>query len=516
MPEYFGGTADYPYQKDDGHLSCGTGKIFKYRAMFDIIDMPWDWPVEVNYHEAKAFCRWKFAQDGLKYRLPTEAEFRLMRAEEMEGQNELSQDEFVNPEIDVAMRPEIPRNLNMRFGSSSPVDMFVPTKTGIYDPYGNVWQWVEDHFSPLPGSEIHYLYDDFSTPCYDGWHTMIMGGSWASVGELASLFARYHFRRHFFQHLGFRYVVTSAQETWDGSSSAVNIFETRSDVSNSIANSYLPSDKKFERIKQIDLPNAHDYHRNLAELVWRVFRKHNPACVEPSVLDIGCGVGGTCIQLTRFFSHVVGMDQSESLIRVARLMQHHGEIDFNLFEEGMLVHPEVAHVSFVAPDADRSRIVYLHSSIENLSDELKQLAPFDCIVVSDVLDKLVQPLHLIEAIRSLLKTEGVLVVSSCNDWHENSTPRMNWLGGFKMNGETFTTIDMLSRSFAPSTRLPLQMVEQCDMPRLVREHKRKFLLTINQVSVWSGLSSLSDHESTSDDSVDQINGNGDDKLAQTS
>jgi hypothetical protein len=33
---------------------------------------------------------------------------------------------------------------------------------------------------------------------------MIMGGSWASCGDCASSFARYSFRRHFYQHCGFR------------------------------------------------------------------------------------------------------------------------------------------------------------------------------------------------------------------------------------------------------------------------------------------------------------------------
>ena len=32
------------------------------------------------------------------------------------------------------------------------------------------------------------------------------GGSWVSTGDEASRFARYSFRRHFFQHLGFRMV----------------------------------------------------------------------------------------------------------------------------------------------------------------------------------------------------------------------------------------------------------------------------------------------------------------------
>ena len=43
--------------------------------MFNVLEMPWDWPVDVNYHEAKAFCCWK----GPEYRLPAEAEHHLMR-----------------------------------------------------------------------------------------------------------------------------------------------------------------------------------------------------------------------------------------------------------------------------------------------------------------------------------------------------------------------------------------------------------------------------------------------------
>ena len=43
--------------------------------MFEVMEMPMDWPAEVNYHEAKAFCAWK----GSDYRLPTEAEHHAIR-----------------------------------------------------------------------------------------------------------------------------------------------------------------------------------------------------------------------------------------------------------------------------------------------------------------------------------------------------------------------------------------------------------------------------------------------------
>lgn len=43
--------------------------------MCEEIDMPWDWPVEINFHEAKAYCNWL----GADYRLLTEAEFHAVR-----------------------------------------------------------------------------------------------------------------------------------------------------------------------------------------------------------------------------------------------------------------------------------------------------------------------------------------------------------------------------------------------------------------------------------------------------
>lgn len=47
--------------------------------MYDVIDMPWEWPVDVNYHEAKAYCQWK----GPDFRLPTEAEHHRMAGEQV-------------------------------------------------------------------------------------------------------------------------------------------------------------------------------------------------------------------------------------------------------------------------------------------------------------------------------------------------------------------------------------------------------------------------------------------------
>lgn len=171
------------------------GHCFRYRAMFDVIDMPWDWPVEVCWLEAHAFCQWK----GKGYRLIREAEHHRLR-------DAYEADPADSATIDHLFRSEVPGNMGLKYGSSTPVDFYPPTRAGFYDVFGNVWEGTEEHFHPLPGFQTHPYYDDFSTPCFDGLHNMIMGGSWISTGDESSIFARFHFRRHFYQHLGFRLV----------------------------------------------------------------------------------------------------------------------------------------------------------------------------------------------------------------------------------------------------------------------------------------------------------------------
>ena len=59
---------------------------------------------------------------------------------------------------------------------------------------------------------MHPFYEDFSTPCFDGLHHVIMGGSFMSTGNEASIFSRFHFRPHFFQHASFRVVEPQADK----------------------------------------------------------------------------------------------------------------------------------------------------------------------------------------------------------------------------------------------------------------------------------------------------------------
>ena len=162
-------------------------EAFKYRAMFDVLDMPMDYPVEVNAHEAWAYCRWR----GKDFRLLTEAEYSLIAFKPLQEKDPAFSNDY---------------NLNMRYGSPTPVGFMnqCQTELGFNDLCGNVWEWIKDDFYPLPGFRPHPLYDDFSMPYFDKDHSMMLGGAWATTGTGASKYYRLWFRRNFYQHAGFR------------------------------------------------------------------------------------------------------------------------------------------------------------------------------------------------------------------------------------------------------------------------------------------------------------------------
>lgn len=167
-----------------------TENDFRYRAMFDDLRMPHSWPVEVNAHEAWAYCLWR----GGGWRLPSEGEFTRIA----DGCPMCDGDSIFTEGY----------NLNLAYGSPTPVGHCELTESplGLRDCYGNVWQWLRDDFNPLEGFEAHPLYTDLSLPYFDDRHSMMLGGSWASTGTSGSRFYRQWFRRKFHQHAGFRLV----------------------------------------------------------------------------------------------------------------------------------------------------------------------------------------------------------------------------------------------------------------------------------------------------------------------
>lgn len=154
--------------------------------------MPLNYPVEVSYHEASAYCKWK----GPNFRLIKESEFNVIRGEEINSEYTEDMGAF-DREVG---------NTHLKFGGSTPVDYYNASTLGFHDCYGNVWEWSQDWYRSLPGFKQMSLYPDYSAPCFDHAHSTILGGSWASTGSISSTYAKFGFRRHFYQNVGFRLV----------------------------------------------------------------------------------------------------------------------------------------------------------------------------------------------------------------------------------------------------------------------------------------------------------------------
>jgi len=199
------------------------GHEYFQRNLINEMPLPLNWPVEVNYLEAKAFCNWKNQQSDEYIRLPSEAEWQCLR-------NSI--------DVDLPAWQQAPGNINLEYyASSCPVDQFV--QQGFYDVIGNVWQWTESVIDGFAGFEVHPLYDDFSTPTFDGKHNLIKGGSWISTGNEAIKHSRYAFRRHFTQHAGFRYISTKKTNI---PTPALNPYETDRDICQQLASHYGTAD----------------------------------------------------------------------------------------------------------------------------------------------------------------------------------------------------------------------------------------------------------------------------------
>lgn len=319
---------------DDTHSGNDTNEQkYKYRAMFDNLEMPWSWPVEINYHEAKAYCKWK----GNDCRLLTEAEHNAIRGKQAPPS--------AGTVCDAIFGTDYNYNFNMKYGSSTPVNMFPANELGFHDVFGNVWQWQEDHFNGL-STHTHWFYDDFSAPCYDGRHNMILGGSWVSTGDEASRFARFAFRRHFLQHAGFR---LAKSVTYSSESVALPVRLINTEVY--VLGAGVEENKIYldQKIQPEFYPSANvQYGFETQTALYGIiemefgFRKSFPAVVAEacheivahhgvhphSALWLGAGSGRGPFILSRIFENILALDYCARFLETAMKLQRGTRVTF--------------------------------------------------------------------------------------------------------------------------------------------------------------------------------------------
>ncbi len=416
---------------------------WQLRLMTGIVAMPWDWPVEVNCHEASAFCNWKKATTGLAVRLPTEDEwYRLYDACNL-AEVEAGRTASANIHLD-------------HYASPCPVNQFRHGE--LFDVTGNVWQWTLTPIYPYEGFEVHPLYDDFTTPTFDGLHRLIKGGSWISCGNETLKSARYAFRRHFFQHAGFRYVVSKTEVAVVASN-----YET-----DRLRAEYIEFHYGDEYYGVANFPKV------LADMAIRAMGD-KPA---RRALDLGCATGRATFELARHFEQVTGIDFSARFVGVCAEMAKQGQLRYTRTEEGKLVSYQTRRLADLGLDETRGRVDFFQGDACNLKPVF---CGYDLILAANLIDRLYSPARFLSTVHERLNRGGILLIASPYTWLEEHTKIEEWVGGFKKNAENYTTLEGLKEQLAPHFRL---LQTPLDVPFVIRETKRKFQHSIAEVTLW--------------------------------
>ena len=422
------------------------GTHWTLRVIGEQRPMPWNWPVEVNCHEAQAFCAWKSQQIGQVLRLPTEDEWRRLR--DLSG----------IPDAD--LWDETPANIGLSYAASPcPVDQF--RHGNFYDVLGNVWQWTASPIYPFKDFTVHPAYDDFSVPTFDQQHNLLKGGSFISLGNETHTTARYAFRRHFFQHAGFRYV-ESTNPLPDAP-----VYESDSAVSQYAEFHY-----------GADYFGVKNFPAAIAEIAivamrGRPFRR---------ALDLGCAVGRTSFELARAGVHVTGIDFSARFIQVGTRLRTKGHYSYTLADEGELKSYRTAQLQDLGLIEAAERVEFFQGDACNLKPHFNG---YDLVVAANLIDRLYHPRQFLEDIGERILPGGLLVLASPYTWLTEHTAREEWLGGYKRDGETWTTFDAL-RSLLRD-RFRLLEGSPFDVPFVIRETARKFQHSLAQVTIWERL-----------------------------
>ncbi|MEA3354229.1 MAG: 5-histidylcysteine sulfoxide synthase [Campylobacterota bacterium] len=320
-----------------------NGGKYYYRTLMEIIPIPLSWPVEVNALEAYAYCRWRSKKENISYTLPSEEQYYSM--------------------IEQADIKDIPNfddkktNINLsHYASACPVDRF--EFNGIYDAVGNVWQWCRTPIYPFDGFKVHPIYDDFSVPTFDSKHNLLNGGSFISTGNEMMKHSRYAFRRHIYQHAGFRYVTGDQYLDIKNSKTKDKFIEKELEK-------HTNDDKIIKRYRYIKTLIG-DYKLN-------------------NILEIGCSIGSGSVELSTLNTHITAVDTTARIIQEAK-----------------------KHIKVIK---DITNIKFWQADPCNLKPNLKD---YDLIIVNDILDRVYSPVLLLQELKNRVNKGGIIVTVTNN------------------------------------------------------------------------------------------------------
>ncbi|AXS84083.1 putative 4-mercaptohistidine N1-methyltransferase [Marinobacter sp. Arc7-DN-1] len=199
-------------------------------------------------------------------------------------------------------------------------------------------------------------------------------------------------------------------------------------------------------------------------------------------LDIGCACGRTGFELARYFQHVDGIDFSSAFVGKCQELAREKVVRYARPEEGELVSHQERTLASLGLEEAAGRVAFHQGDACNLEP---RFTGYDLVLAGNLIDRLYQPSLFLTTIHERINELGLLVIASPYTWLEEYTPRAQWVGGFKKNGEDFFTFDGLAEMLAPHFRL---LVEPRSLPFVIRETRNKFQHSFSELTVWEKVS----------------------------
>ena len=195
-------------------------------------------------------------------------------------------------------------------------------------------------------------------------------------------------------------------------------------------------------------------------------------------LDIGCATGRSTFELARHFDRVTGIDFSARFIGAGVHLAEQGALRYTLVDEGELVHYKEVRLEDMDLLPVREKVEFFQGDACNLKDIF---TGYDLVFAANLIDRLYSPSKFLDDLHSRINPGGLLMLTTPCTWLEEHTPRAEWIGGFKRDGESFTTLDGLKQKLGAHFRLVEGPLE---VPFVIRETRRKHQHTLSEVTVW--------------------------------
>ena len=439
-PEYFTEEGkewlDFSQAKHPVFWIKKEGKYY-LREINRVVPLPLNFPVDINVYEAEAFCKYKSERLEFEVRLPSEDEFYRLN-------------DFVKAQ-------EKEANIGLKYFNQSPVDKY--KMDDFYDVVGNVWQWSLTPTYPFDGFKVHPVYDDFTTPTFDDRHALMKGGSFISLGNEILRSARYAFRKHFFQHAGFRYVQSSNEYRTKLND---NVYETDEQISQYCEFHYGKDNFGIKNFPKVSVELLKPYFKNLET---------------KKALDLGCSVGRSTFELAKYFDEVLGIDFSANFINVGVKLKKYDTLTYKVATEGELFEEKTISLKDFDLENTKEKVSFMQGDACNLKE---LYSAYDLIFCSNLIDRLYYPQKFLDDIPNRVNKDGLLVLLSPYTWLEDYTPKENWLGGYLKDNKEIKTLDTLKMNLQDR----FELIQTIDVPFVIKETTRKHQYTISQMSIW--------------------------------